>query len=453
MDSRGKVVCGDPAHRDRTVWRDGYFGRAPRRRQRYRCFDPADPENTTHKFTPRVVRLEAATARCLDCESPLSVGQGPNAARRYDFAAREIAAALVGLANGATYSEASLTARRTVFALTEHFPGVDRPTGLRAVKTGVGHAQPGQRGNEDSINGTLVANWVEAFTDIVLGPEQLEVPQVLLLDSTTFTRRHNGRRNPAFTVLCAYGYAPGETKGRLLRAVAYRSNTELTWANFLEALPGMPEVVVTDGGPDVIAGVGARWPKEGVGNRPERVRCRWHLAKNLREALVEDIKPHLADAPELKGNPRNHPLWQLAERAFDNLRNYELYEQWVRSSLYSWTPDSLDMPAALKWLRANDDLIRCQLARRTDPDPEHRRPGPEAIGPLEAHIKWLRQRLAYRAQSLRNAPRTNQLLRLMIAGRNGEADERAWAERIRAYLDEHDGRAPRQRQLVGAGGL
>jgi hypothetical protein len=75
------------------------------------------------------------------------------------------------------------------------------------------------------------------------------------------------------------------------------------------------------------------------------------------------------------------------------------------------------------------------------------------LGPAQDRFKWLRHRLAYRAQSLRDAPRTNQLLRLMVAGRNGEADERAWAERIRRRLIEHDGRAPRQRQLVGSGGL
>jgi hypothetical protein len=46
----------------------------------------------------------------------------------------------------------------------------------------------------------------------------------------------------------------------------------------------------------VIYGIQARWPKPGVGNRPERVRCRWHLAQNLREALVEDIKPHMKPA-------------------------------------------------------------------------------------------------------------------------------------------------------------
>jgi hypothetical protein len=41
----------------------------------------------------------------------------------------------------------------------------------------------------------------------------------------------------------------------------------------------------------------------------------------------------------------------------------------------------------------------------------------------------------------------------MVAGRNGQADERVWAERIRQWLIEHDGIGPAQRQLVGAGGL
>jgi hypothetical protein len=52
-----------------------------------------------------------------------------------------------------------------------------------------------------------------------------------------------------------------------------------------------------------------------------------------------------------------------------------------------------------------------------------------------------------------NQPRTNQLLRLMVAGRNVEADERVWAERIREHLVANDGQAARHRQLVGAGGL
>ncbi|MCZ2822380.1 hypothetical protein O2V63_18730 [Modestobacter sp. VKM Ac-2977] len=39
------------------------------------------------------------------------------------------------------------------------------------------------------------------------------------------------------------------------------------------------------------------------------------------------------------------------------------------------------------------------------------------------------------------------------AARNGEADERIWAERIRQWLIAHDDIDPSQRPLVGASGL
>lgn len=71
-----------------------------------------------------------------------------------------------------------------MFELTRLWPDADRQT--------VAHAQPGQRGNEGSTHGTPVTTWVEAYTDIILGLEAVELPHVLLLDSTTFHRRYGG---------------------------------------------------------------------------------------------------------------------------------------------------------------------------------------------------------------------------------------------------------------------
>lgn len=115
--------CTDPAHRDRTgdlmssrvLVRDGFIGQEPRRRQRWRCRDRHNPADF-HRFVPPVPRLESLEHRCLDCESHLDVAQGPNAPRRYDFVAREVASTLVSLANGATYMQAAFTARTTVAA-------------------------------------------------------------------------------------------------------------------------------------------------------------------------------------------------------------------------------------------------------------------------------------------------------------------------------------------------
>ena len=101
--------------------RDGFYGARPRRRQRYRCHHPENPADF-HRFTPAVMRLEAIEHRCGKCESALPPGQGPNVPRRYDHAGREIAAALVAVANGSTYEQAAVTARRAVVWVSDPVP-------------------------------------------------------------------------------------------------------------------------------------------------------------------------------------------------------------------------------------------------------------------------------------------------------------------------------------------
>jgi hypothetical protein len=98
------------------------------------------------------VPFEAVEPHCLDCESPLSVGEGPNAASRYDFAAREIAAALAAVANGATYSQAALGARRSLYAITE------------------GH-DSGERSYEERARPGPPSIWGETWRDIKRGVE------------------------------------------------------------------------------------------------------------------------------------------------------------------------------------------------------------------------------------------------------------------------------------------
>ena len=108
-DRRGRLRSG------RQLVRDGFVGKEPWRRQRWRCRSVSNPADF-HRFLPAVPRLGALENRCLDCESHLDIAQGPNIARRYDYVAREVASALVALANGATYQQAALTARTTVAA-------------------------------------------------------------------------------------------------------------------------------------------------------------------------------------------------------------------------------------------------------------------------------------------------------------------------------------------------
>jgi hypothetical protein len=439
VDKSALPHCGRHEHRGWTVVRDGFYGAKPRRRQRYRCSEPGNPANR-HRFTPRVVRLEATERHCLECESPLASGQGPNAARQHDFAGREIAAALVAVATGSTYSQAAMAARRSVIDLARHYPVPPRRP--RGGGTSTARLRPGEAGADGVAgrHGTLVGTWVETYTDIVLGAAPVPMPRVLLLDSTTFWRRGGGRTSPAFSVLFAYGYPDDSSSGRLLAAAAYRSVNAAAWTDFLAGMPGMPAVVVCDRAQDIAGGLAASWPTPGVGNRPEVVWCRWHLLNALRGALATDLKRYGAV-------PEKHPLYERAERAFDNHRSWTDYYQLAYRSLLAFDPEALDLPAAIRWLSRNELRVITQMARQPD------RPGPQSIGALEADIRFIRERVAGRAQGLRNRPRTNQMLRLMVAGRTGIADERRWAESIRRHLASNAGHAPAQRPLVGAGGL
>jgi hypothetical protein len=64
---------------------------------------------------------------------------------------------------------------------------------------------------------------------------------------------------------------------------------------------------VTSGCPSGSSTASTR-PEPRVGNRPERLACRWHLAKNLHDALVKDLSGHVA-------KPAEHAPHLSAERA------------------------------------------------------------------------------------------------------------------------------------------
>ncbi len=456
------VRCQETGHgHGRVLVRDGFVGRAPRRRQRWRCravHDLAD----FHRFVPRGPRLEALEHRCLDCESALDIAQGPNAPRRYEYVAREVAAALVALAAGATYQQAALTARQTV---AEQYGRVGRD--VRWNDKGMRHGQ-------------AAADWVAVFTDVVLaGCEDLSWPDVVLLDSTSFWRRRGGQRVPAFHVLLAYGYdavpvltddgpdgqddddrdfdnpwtlrppKPQVTRGRLLRAEVFPRSDTSSWTQFLRSLPGQPQVVVADRAQELRAGVEAAWSATAGRPRPEFVNCRWHMTKNLQAALESDLadldqRPVPRQVKVLTA--REHPLYQAAPRAFDSDRSYLTFRDLTCETLdYAYlklTGEDGPLTGARRWLKDNELRVRVQLARRPD------RLGPESNGPLEAEVDNVRDTLRRRAQVLRNQPRTNLLLRLVVAGRRGQANERLWAEKVRAYLEALDGIPQQQRQLV-----
>ena len=443
--------------------RDGFVGKQPRRRQRWRCRSVSNPSDF-HRFLPFVPRLEALERHCLDCESHVDVSQGPNAARRYDFVAREVAATLVALANGATYQQAAMTARVTV---AEQFARVRRP--VPWSDAGMTHGQ-------------TAADWVEVFTDVVLaGEEDASWPDVVLLDSTNFWRRRGGRQVPAFAVLMAYGYdlvpavsepdpeavadddpeqnfdnpwastpmAPAVTRGRLLRAEAVPRSNTTAWTDFLRSWPGNPKVIVADRAPEIRGAVSAAWPAGPWTPRPEFVNCRWHLAKNLREALVDDIVE--LDLGTRKRAAKTvtalqHPLVRDVDDAFVSAQAYRRFRERVTEEVgfaqLRLRQEDGKLTGSVRWLRDNELAVICQIERRRF------RAGPEATGPLEAELHNIRGVLTRRAQVLRNQPRTNLLLRLLVAGRRGQANERTWAEQVRRHLVALDGIPHQQRRIV-----
>lgn len=201
-----------------------------------------------HRFTLPVLRAAANQHRCLDCQQLVPTHAGPVVAEGYHYLSKVIAGALVDVAKGRTYSEASQAARQALAGASGH------------VASGVGF----------SVHGQLVADWTEVFSGVVL-TQPTRWPQVLLLDATDFWRRAgDGRRAQAFTLLFAYGYDAPEgpmpepeddpwaidlpdgspqraTNGRLLRIGLARTEDEDAWSAFLRGWHGTPLLAVTDG--------------------------------------------------------------------------------------------------------------------------------------------------------------------------------------------------------------
>ena len=107
--SAARAVCPRSEQAGSRVHRDGTYGVAGHRRQRYRCF-PVDG-GRPHVFNELLPREGSWRERCETCERGVERHVGPQAARGYQFVGRGIAGALVAVGAGATYQQAALVAR------------------------------------------------------------------------------------------------------------------------------------------------------------------------------------------------------------------------------------------------------------------------------------------------------------------------------------------------------
>lgn len=141
--------------------KDGTYGK--RKRQRYRCTDQAT--KTFHRFVPELPRLVVASWTCDTCDNHVHTHQGSVVLPGGLYEVREIAQALVLLAQGQTHTE---TARV-----------------IRGRYWGVGGT--GRRSANSVESGQTVADWLDQFGPVIsAGTTEAERPETIVVDSTEF---------------------------------------------------------------------------------------------------------------------------------------------------------------------------------------------------------------------------------------------------------------------------
>jgi len=419
LEGVGRPRCPKPGHEAHRVVRDGFRGKPLSRRQRFRCVNPTD-RTDWHRFASPVQRVVAPQHRCEGCAQLVPPHAGPVVPGGYHYLANVVAGALVDVATGGTFQQASARARAAL-ALTVGAPGGDF-----------------------SNHGSLAADWTEVFAPVVAPAAPW--PAVLLADSTSFWRRQGGEKVGAFTILAAWGYdlapvaegaepdpwdtgKPATTPGKLVRLRRSEGYKFEDWRAFFAQGTSAPQIVVADGASKIGEAARAVWPNVTV------VRCTWHWTQNLITATISDlvrVTGHRRDHEAVAG----HALLAEVEHALGSPEEFATFAAHARELVTGkpmFTPGAPSL--MLKWLAANEVEATAQLTAAVT------RPGPASIGPLEQLLKQrLRPTLARRVQGLVNPERTQRLLDLLTAGYRNEAHASAWTAVLRDHLAANERR-------------
>lgn len=367
-----------------------------------------------HRFTEVLPRLAGrGESTCLECATELEPWEGQPAPRLYGFSVRAVAAALARVAGGASFRSAAAAVRAEA--------GRVRPVPAR---------QRGKKFADPNRHGQLIADWVEVFAPVIwdacaaahaLG----SWPARLVLDELGFrasAAMANRRGEPLFSVLGAVGYPRAGARPLVWRLEAVPAVSAVAWQQFLAAVPGRPELVVTDGGPAITKAIAATWPGDPA---PALRRCEWHLLRALTQTLPEHVR-----------NDPAHPVTKALPACLASPANWAAFEK----TLHRHTRKG-GLQATWQWAHRNRSLI---LAQAAGPD----RSGPRSAGPLEDVFRHLDHILGDRAYKMTNKTRTDRLLMLIATDRNGWASERDWAGIIRRHLHQRAGLATHQRQVT-----
>ncbi len=396
-----------PDHPGSKVVRAGLYGVAPHQRQRWLCTPGRWAER--HRFTEVLPRVRSDGHRCTECERRPDPWEGAKTARTYNFTTREIAHALIRVAQGSTYTNAAHAARELGDRL--------RPQTRRRP------APKNRRHADTNYHGQLVGNWVEVFGPVIAEAyRQAAWPERVAADSKAFrhTRRAGGQH--LWALLVAVGYPAGSSKPSVSATRACGHATTAAYQDLFASLGGQPALLVSDGGTAITGAAASVW-----GPATQLFRCEWHLERNIREAAATG----LLDDP-------THPITQAMPWALKSPAGWAEFKSRVAAAstagVWAGRLTRLD-----KWVTTNDALLSAQTANRP-------RRGPTSVGPVEAVLNEFGRRLGDRAVLFRNAQRTNALVSLMALDMAGRSSERDWAELIRAHLAARSGVAPQQRQ-------
>lgn len=427
--------CPVSAHEKSVVVRAGWYGRAGQRRQRWKCTPVGEQAHRFAEVLPRIVSGSVEPV-CPDCATSLEPWEGQPAPRLYGFTARDVAAALALVAGGASYRESAeairIRAGRPLSTTPGRTPAKSKGKLGKVVPAANRHPQ-------------LVSDWVEVFAPMIwssYAPRRW--PAAVAIDEMEFRHGRPGkpRGDKAFSVLAAVGYdtaGPGSGRPYVAAIEAVPHATLQAWKVLLESMEGRPGWVVGDGGHPLRAATMA-WAQaeatEGpnhdlvvdLGEDPASLqtwRCEWHLARNISQALPAQVAGDRTDRiHQLIGDAvRSAAGWQkLCAELSKRIRRDDTCRGAMNSLLH----------------------IRDVVEAQDGLDPH----GPRSTGAVEEFFHQLDSTIGDRASRLTNKTRTDALLKLIAARRNGWLDETAWAELIREHLTHTQGRAPDQRRHV-----
>ena len=332
-----------------------------------------------HNFAGHVVRtvLDGETS-CDSCEQSLARHQGPGVVHGYRFPVGEVALALVRVGQGMTYSEAARRAK---------------------VRT--------RRGSTPTAQ--LVGNWVEVFGPVVTAARAETVwPETVVIDSKELhANKPGGGTGAVFTLLGAFGYEAGQTRGRLVALKAVPgSASNRKWARLLGSLQGQPTLLITDRDLGAIRAVGQVFPDTVI-----RL-CRWHVRRGLTNAVRAAV-----------GSSKTHPLRIDAETATNGPFEWNSFQ--ALAAQYSY-------PSVTNFIQTYDKHLAAEFigaSARQVVLPDH-----WANGAVEGALLRVGETLKPRAFPLRNAERTNRLLELFRFAENRWDDVGAYSAAIREHV-------------------